>query len=107
LTRVSGAFHGLNSRQNDQTNQKGKNRVDGRHGKIRRGVLAEISDRKHFTLGNKPILATFSDLLSAPGFSRLACKLSKIGPTTAACTRPPQKRSADAAAAWAPCTWSL
>jgi hypothetical protein len=72
-----------------------------------RGVLAEISDRKHLTLGNKPILATFSGLLSAPGFSRLACELSKIGPTTAACTRPPQKRSANAAAAGAPCSWSL
>jgi hypothetical protein len=57
--------------------KKGKIAVDGRHGKIRRGtlagVLAEISDRKHLTLGNKPILATFSGLLSAPGFSRLAC----------------------------------
>src|SRR5271166_441441 len=82
-------------------------RVDGRHGKIRRGVLAEISDRKHLTLGNKPILATFSGLLSAPGFSRLACELSKIDPTAAACTRPPQKRSANAAAAGAPCSWSL
>src|SRR5271165_252478 len=59
--RLSGAFHRLNSRQNDQTRQKGKNRVDGRHGKIRRGhwrgVLAEISDRKHLTLGNKPSLS--------------------------------------------------
>jgi hypothetical protein len=71
--RVFGASHRPNSRQNDQTRQKGKNRVDGRHGKIRRGMLAEISDRKHLTLGNKPILATFSGLLSAPGFSRLAC----------------------------------
>jgi hypothetical protein len=35
--RVSGASHRPNSRQNDQTRQKGKNRVDGRHGKIRRG----------------------------------------------------------------------
>jgi hypothetical protein len=67
--RVSGAFHRLNSRQNDQTRQKGKNRVDGRHGKIRLEVLAEISDRKHLTLGNKPILATFSGLLSGPVFS--------------------------------------
>ena len=41
-----------------------------------RGLLAEISDRKHLTLGNKPILATFSGLLSAPGFSRLACYIT-------------------------------
>ena len=32
--RVSGAFHWVDPRQNDQTRQKGKNRFDGRHGKI-------------------------------------------------------------------------
>jgi len=39
------------------------------------GEYWEIGDRKHLTLGNKPILATFSGLLSSvtPGFSRLAC----------------------------------
>jgi hypothetical protein len=87
--------------------KKGKIASTAATGKFGWGVLAEISDRKHLTLGNKPILATFSGLLSAPGFSRLAGELSKIGPTTAACTRPPQKRSANAAAAGAPCSWSL
>ena len=43
-----------------------------KNGEHWRGLL-EVSDRKHLTLGNKPILATFSGLLSAPGFSRLAC----------------------------------
>jgi len=33
----------------------------------------KVLDRKHLTLGNKPILTTFSGLLSGPGFSRLAC----------------------------------
>jgi len=75
--RVSGALDRVDSRQNDQHAKKGKIASTAATGKFGgghwRGVLAEISDRKHLTLGNKPILATFSGLLSGPGFSRLAC----------------------------------